>query len=148
MPQVSRRFMNKKTQDRIVSLFISCWVKCSNKDITNSFIDDLLTPTESIMLAKRFSIAYLLLEGYDYRTISRILKVSTTTIGLVSLMLREKGNGLRYVISKIRKDEEFAKLLDGIKDAAEDFITSQRGQNWSVSKKSLWLSRKDRQKPF
>ena len=148
MPQVSRRFLNKKTQDKIVNLFVSCWVKCSDKDITNSFIDDLLTPTESIMLAKRFSIAYMLLEEYDYRTISRILKVSTATIGLVALMLREKGNGLRYVIGKIKKDEEFEKVLDGIKDAAEDFITSQRGQNWSVSKKSLWLSRKDRQKPF
>lgn len=148
MPQVSRRFLNQKVQDRIFNLFISGIISCNSKDITISLIEDLFTPTERIMLSKRFSIAYMLLERYDYDSISQTLKVSRTTIGSISLWLKEKGRGFREVIRRIKRDESMSKVLEEIQDGFEDLIASSRGQNWSESKKQLWLSRRERMKPF
>ncbi len=148
MPQVSRRFLNQKTQERILKLFLSSLVICDSQDSAASLVEDLLTPTERVMLSKRFSIAYLLLEGYDYDSIGQILKVSRTTIGMVSLWLKEKGEGLRKVISKIKRKESMKKVLEEIEDAFEDLLLSAPGQNWSMSKSLLWQRRRERQKPF
>ena len=45
--------------------------------------DSLFTKTERLMLAKRLAIALLLERGRSYKDISRVLKVSSVTIGLV-----------------------------------------------------------------
>ena len=148
MSQVSKRYLSQKTQERIFSLFITGLLYSDSKDLTASLVEDLFTPTERVMLAKRFSIAYMLLEGYDYDSIAHILKVSKSTIGNVSLWLKEKGAGFRKVIEKIKRHEAAKKVLDDIKDAFEDFIASVPGQNWSESKSTLWHSRRERQKPY
>ena len=148
MSQVSRRFINRTTQERIFNLFVSGLIMCNAKDTTVSLIDDLLTPTERVMLAKRFSIAYMLSEGYSYDMIEQTLKVSRTTIGRVSLWLKEKGAGFRTVIGKIKRHEGMKKILEGVKDSIEEFIAGVPGQNWSRSKSALWRSRLERQKPF
>lgn len=148
MPQVSRRFLNQKVQERIFNLFFSGIVKCNSREEAISLMDDLLTPTEKIMLAKRFSIAYMLLNKYDYDSIGHILKVSRATIGYVALWLKEKGSGLRNIINKIKRDESTKKIFDEIQDAFEDFLANTRGQNWSESKKWLWQRRRDKMKPF
>lgn len=148
MPQVSRRYLNQKTQEKIFSLFISSIIMCNSKDMAVSLVEDLLTPTERIMLSKRFSIAYMLLEGYDYGSIIQVLKVSRTTIGHVSLWLKEKGEGLRQVIHKIKKNESTKETLQEIQDVFEELLPNVRGQNWSESKKWLWQRRRERVKPF
>lgn len=148
MPQVSKRFLNQKTQDRIFSLFISGIVTCSSKDSAISLVEDLLTPTEKIMLAKRFSIAYMLLVGYDYDSIISILKVSRTTVGHVSLWLKVKGNGFREVISKIKSNESTRKIFEEIQDAFEEMLANVRGQNWNRSKSWLRQRRKEREKSY
>lgn len=148
MPQVSKRFLNQKTQDKIFNLFTSSFVMCNSKGLAVSLIEDLFTPTERIMLSKRFSIAYMLLKGYDYDSISQMLKVSRTTIGSVSLWLKEKGHGLRRIIVKIRRNESMRKVLEEIQDAFEELIASSPGQSWSRSKRELWLRRQSRAKPF
>lgn len=148
MSQVSKRFLSQKTQERIFSLFISGLLYTDSKDLTISLVEDLFTPTERIMLSKRFSIAYMLIEGYDYESIAQVLKVSKSTIGHVSLWLKEKGTGFRKVIAKIKRHETTSKVLEEIKDAFEDFIASVPGQNWSESKSALWRSRRERQKSY
>ncbi|MBI4067258.1 hypothetical protein HY407_02650 [Candidatus Gottesmanbacteria bacterium] len=148
MTQVSRRLINKKTHDRIYKLFISGLIGCNSFTLTSSVIEDLLTPTEQVMLAKRFSIAYMLLEGYDYRTISSILRVSSATINAVATTLHIGGSGLRSIVMSIKKDEKMKEFVDEFSDALQDMIASARGQNWSASKKMLWQARKDRQKAF
>lgn len=148
MSQVSRRFLNKKVQERIFSLFISSITLSNTSELTGSFIEDLFTPTERIMLAKRFSIAYLLLRGYSYDMICESLKVSRTTVGHVALWLGEKGKGFREIIEKIKRHESMKKILSELQDALDDYISSLRGQNWSQSKRWLWQRRLERQKPY
>lgn len=148
MSQVSRRYLNQRTQEKIFSLFISSIIMCNSKDMTVSLVEDLFTPTERIMLAKRFSIAYMLLEGYGYDSIIQVLKVSRTTVGHVSLWLKEKGMGLRQVIGKIKRNESNKEMLQGIQDIFEELLANARGQNWSESKRWLWQRRRERIKPF
>lgn len=148
MTQVSKRWVNKKIQDKISDLFIHSLVFSDNKETAVLLIKDLFTPTERIMLSKRFSIAFMLLEGYDYDSIMQVLKVSRTTIGKVSYWLKEKGEGFRKIIAKIKRKETMKKVLEEIQDAFEELIASTPGQNWSRSKKQLWINRKERQQPF
>lgn len=148
MSQVSKRFLQKKTQDRIITLFTDSILLCDTREKSVSFINDLLTPTEKVMLSKRFSIAFMLLENYDYKTISQILKVSRATIGKVSNWLKEKGNGFREIYEQLKHKDFTREVINEIKDIIEEFIASTRGQNWSRSKKALWQSRHDKVKPF
>jgi len=148
MPQVSRRFIDKKTQDKIFGLFISSLIKCNSQDRALKLVEDLFTPTEKIMFAKRVAIAYMLQEGYDYRFISQTLKVSTTTIGLLSSWLKIKGEGIRKIIEEIKRDSEMNALFSEFKDILQELIASSRGQNWSKSKKILWQTRREQREPF
>ena len=68
------------------------------------------------MLAKRLSVAFLLSKGYNYREISRILRVSTGTVNRVALAYKE-GMYYKTVIEKILNDEkvdEFWQEVGGI----------------------------------
>ncbi len=148
MSQVSKRFLQKKTQDRIITLFTDSILLCDTREKSVSFLDDLLTPTEKVMLSKRFSIAFMLLENYDYSTICQILKVSRSTIGKVSYWLKEKGNGFREIYEQLKQKDFTREVINEIQDIIEEFIASTRGQNWSISKKMLWQKRHDKIKPF
>ncbi|KKR34069.1 MAG: hypothetical protein UT63_C0007G0024 [Candidatus Gottesmanbacteria bacterium GW2011_GWC2_39_8] len=148
MPQISKRFIQAKAQEKILHLFISSIVECSNNQEALELVEDLLTPTEKVMIAKRFSIAYMLLSGYDYDSIGETLKVSRTTIGHVALWLKIRGSGMRKILAKIKSNESRNKILDDIKDSFEELLLSSRGQKWSNSKRILWERRRDRLKPF
>lgn len=148
MVQVSRRFLKKDINDRIYSLFISSIVFCNSSDSALAFINDLFTPTERVMLAKRFSIAFMLSDGYDYLTISEMLKVSTSTIGSVALGLKNQGKGTRNIIGKIKKNETTKKIWEEIGESIMDMISSSRGMNWSQTKKDAFRYKMSHRKSF
>lgn len=148
MAQVSKRILRKEVEERITSLFISSITLSDTRNLSLSLINDLLTPTEKIMLAKRFSIAFLLIEGYDYSTIAHILKVSYATIGTVSNWLKIKGEGMRKITDKIKKSESVKKIWEDIEEGIADLFLSAPGMNWRNSKKVLWQMKQSREKPF
>lgn len=148
MTQVSRRILDKKTVDRIFNLFVSGVVLAQTSKSAVSLIDDLFTPTEKIMLSKRFSIAFLLLEGYDYRQIQSALKVSSATIGRVATWLKTKGDGVREIKEKIRKTESLKEIWEEIKDSVAEIFLTSPGMNWSLGHQILRQRKDERQKPF
>lgn len=148
MAQISKRILNEKTQDRIISLFISSIVLASSKDEAMSFIDDLFTPTEKVMISKRFSIAFMLLEGYDYGTIAQTLKVSTSTICGVSLWLKARGRGLRRIINKIKQHETLGKVWQEIEEGMVDLLTSGKRTAWREGRQLLRQVKTSHEKPF
>lgn len=148
MPQVSKRWLDKKTQDKIVTLFISGIALSQTTDEVSFLIEDILTPTEKLMLAKRFSIAFMLLEGYDYDSIVDVLKVSRSTIGRVNWWLSTRGDGVRRVRARIKKDEQLKKIWTEVQDVILDVVANMRGVNWKESKKALWQLRQSRKNPF
>lgn len=148
MTQVSRRFVPKKTEERILNLFVSAVVLVQTPKSAVSLIDDLLTPTEKVMLSKRFSIAFMLLEGYDYDQIQTALKVSSATVGRVALWLKTKGAGIREIRDKIKRNESLKTIWEDIKDSFVELFATSYGTNWKVGRQILKDRWQKRQKPF
>lgn len=81
-----------------------CEAIASTKDSKEAaqLLTDLLGHQELEMIARRLKIAELLLEEQTYENISKILKVSTTTIARVHTWLQEAGEGYRTVIERTK----------------------------------------------
>lgn len=148
MSQVSKRIVNKKIEGRVLSLFLGSIISCNNRESASSYIEELLSPAERVMLAKRFSIMFMLSEGYDYESISDTLKVSRSTIGTVSTWMKMNGTGIHKIIMKIKRDEAMRSIWAGLQDGIMDLLVSSRGANWSNTKSMLWQARRERQKAF
>lgn len=136
MSQVSRRFIKPETEAKINDLFEDCLTFCSTKESTKTFINDLLSPTEKTMLSKRLAIAYLLLKKYPYETIKSLLKVSQTTIGSVSLMLKSKGDGLTKAFEKVNQKKYISKTLEDLADTVIEILSSGKGGSWTEAGKA------------
>lgn len=119
MTQVSKFKLRDDVWDRIFALFGESLLSLKNKKELNSFLGDFLSPTERIMLAKRFAITVLLAKGNDYQAIRNLLRVTPSTIAKMNLQIKYSGKGLAPVIENIlKKDatriiwEEIKSLLD------------------------------------
>lgn len=116
MSKISKRLLNKEINKRIFNLFWKTIAGLKTPTEANSFFDDLLSPSEQIMIAKRLAIAVLLTKNFTYTEIDNALKVSRPTIMNVSLWLKHKGAGYRKAVEKILKDEKKEEFLDKIEE--------------------------------
>jgi len=105
MSQVSSQYIDNKVKRKIERLFSYCIKQCRDDNTVAEFVDDLLTPTEKIMLAKRVAIALMILKKNTYEEIKNKLKVSKSTIWKVSTWLSAKGKGYRKLLSEVIKTE-------------------------------------------
>ncbi len=148
MAQVSRRFLHKDVEQRILDLF---WVSLSllpTKDKVSVFLEDLLSPTEKLMLSKRLAIAFMLLKGYDYPSINDKLKVSDPTIWNVKMNLSYRGKGYRMVIEEIMKKEKWDKFWEDFDHFFTQVIPPRPGTNWKEVRRKQWEKRRKLKKPF
>lgn len=63
------------------------------------------------MLAKRMAIAILFSKGHDHRTISSMLKVSTTTVSNIARYLNSKTAGYQLLIKKYAQKESIKRFI-------------------------------------
>jgi len=147
MTQVSKYPISKDVYEHIFDVFLATIAEIKTKNEVASFLQDFLTPTERIMLAKRLAIGLLLAKNYDYREISKILRVSTTTIGNMS-SLYKYGHAYRKVIDDILADEEMEKFwLDfGEKIASILSPGGAKTSGWFYLRNEI--RKKKRRKPF
>ncbi len=113
MPQVSKYPIPKDIYKRIFDIFLKTLEGLKTKKNLEGFLNEFLTPTEQVMLAKRLAIAFLILKGYSYREISEILRVSISTVGFVSLDLKE-GTYYKKVIEKVLRNEEVEDFIESV----------------------------------
>lgn len=87
-------------QEQIVTLdmLYTAASTVQGRDATKSFLRDLLTPSERIMLGRRIWIARLLLQGYSQAEIGRELKVGPNTIWRVQRWLNDQMPGYEDAI--------------------------------------------------
>ena len=150
MSQISRYPISKKIADRIFEIFLTTLTRLKDKTEADQFISDLLTPTEKIMLAKRLAIAFLLEKDYDYRTIQKVLRVSTGTITTVNIARNLGSEGYKKVISKIIKMETFTEILDKtiIKLLSAPSALERGSGTWTYLKTQAENQKKKHKKPF
>ncbi len=148
MTQVSKYPISKDIYDRCWEIFTKTLIGIKTSKDADEIVSDLLTPTERIMLTKRLAIAFLLSQGYEYRQISKILRVSFPTISMVSLALKYGSNGYKKAVNRILRDEKLREVLN--KTAQVLIAPGTRGMGsgaWRYLKQELEKKSKDR-KPF
>ncbi len=101
MTKVSRIPLRPDIWERIFGLFVDTTAGLKDKNLLASFINDLYSPTEKIMLAKRLAAAVLLTKGRSYTSVGRILRISSPTIAKISLKIKYTDGGLKDVINKV-----------------------------------------------
>lgn len=114
MTKISRRYFDKELENKIFEVFLKTIVDIKTPTEAKNFIEDLLSPTEKIMLIKRLAIAVLLTKGKTYDYIDHTLKVSRATIMTVSLWLKHGKGGYIKVVDNILKTQNKEKLIDNI----------------------------------
>ncbi|KKU80920.1 hypothetical protein A2875_03705 [Candidatus Gottesmanbacteria bacterium RIFCSPHIGHO2_01_FULL_46_14] len=123
MTQVSRIRLPKAVEDQMHGALRKALADLRTEEEVGEFLEDLLTPTEKIMLGKRLAIAILLDKGYDQRTIHSIMKVSVTTVSSVNYWLKQRGKGYRRVIDKMKSQEQWKQFTHELGKFLEDYFT-------------------------
>lgn len=116
MTKVSKRYLDKHLENHIFELFIKTISNLKEPSDIQDFLEDLLSPTEKIMLVKRLAIAILLSKGYTYDKIDKALKVSRATIMHVSYWLKNGKSGYRKSVERIIKDKNKEEFWDKIEE--------------------------------
>lgn len=112
----SNHFMNQKIEKKVYDIFINSIKNTKSSSNVIDFLNDLLSPSEQSMLAKRVAIAFMILENkYLYEDIIKTLKVSDGTVAKVNATLLLKGNGYRKIIGN-------AVLQKSIRNSLSEFL--------------------------
>ncbi|HCM82288.1 MAG: hypothetical protein UV63_C0006G0027 [Microgenomates group bacterium GW2011_GWC1_43_11] len=147
MAQISKYRLRKEIEERMYEVFLDSISMVQNRNHVSKLINDLLSPTEKIMLAKRLSIALLLMKQYQYRSIAQLLHVSYGTVNRVGRMLESGNGGYVMVLSVLLKQEKFVSFLNKIDDIlAEIFIPYNR--NLGEWRKKRWIEKVKSQSSF
>lgn len=147
MTQVSKYPLRKEIEMRVYDVLMESIAAAKSRGTVERLIEDLLSPTERLMIAKRLSIALLLLKKYDQRTIAGWLRVSLGTVSKVSLVLQKGQGGYKSVIGVILRKEEFKALISKIDDALADMFPPV-GRDWRHWRRARWEEKMSNQKPF
>ncbi len=131
MTQVSRRYLPPKVSGQIFDMFLSILSSLGSPTVTSAFVEDLLSPTEQIMLGKRLSIAYMLKKGYGQRDICDILKVSLATVSKISATLKKGSNGYESVITRMLKVQKISDFFLKLDEKLDHFLPP-KGASWSA----------------
>jgi uncharacterized protein YerC len=85
MPHISSKKLKKDQLQKLYNEFSMALEKSAKKSWAKVFLNDFLTRTEKIMLAKRFAVIYLLSKEVPSSYISEALGMSPATISRMSL---------------------------------------------------------------
>lgn len=99
MAKVAKR--TPKRMDKYLAELYEALSDLSPKE-TKQLLNDLLTPMEKKMLAKRIQVAKMLLTGRKYHEIERALNVQRTTIARIRLNLTiSSTKSLENIVAKL-----------------------------------------------
>jgi Trp operon repressor len=88
--------------------------RSAKKDLFFEIVNEIFSPTEKIMMAKRITIIYLLIKGIDQITIANTIKVSTGTVSKYAVMFYNKDTKLVNLIRRMITKEKVLDFLDDV----------------------------------
>lgn len=122
MAQISKRQLDRSIEEAVSDLFLKGISDLESQTESAFFLQDILSSTEKSIISKRLSVAFMLLRGYDQRTIARILNVSTPTVWRMNEKLKHKGSGVKMFFARLENDNKWAEFL-GRLEATIDHAT-------------------------
>ncbi len=130
MPRKELSKINPKERQRILDEFWTMIALLDTKDQVKNFFKDLLSASESVMLARRIQIAKLLLSGVGYDAIEKRLGTGPTTIASVHRWLQGGFGGYASAIPKLTQEIERREKV------------AERREEESVPLSSRWMRKK------
>ncbi len=143
MPQISRYRLDRVLEEEMFRQFWRSVSALGNSSTAASFFTDLLTATEKIMLAKRFTVAVLILRGRRPVDIKQTLHVTNSTIGTVVSWLKNVKPETKRVLQSIIQESSWQKILDRIDEIVDELPPPYRS-DWSRVGKEKWKRTIDR----
>ncbi|MBI4132710.1 MAG: hypothetical protein HY473_01245 [Candidatus Sungbacteria bacterium] len=141
MAKVSKNPLSAETRNEMMAAFIRTLAKINDDSLLRRFLDDLLTPTEELMLAKRLMAAVLLQRGYSYGAVCRVLKMSKTTVFLIQRELLKSGQGYRKVFELFFRASKGQRLINAIERFLDAVTLPVKGSPSSMRRWKRALSR-------
>ena len=87
MTHISKKRLSVDQLDKLYSEFLEVIQTSLRKNLGKEILNEILTPTEKIMLTKRFTLITLLIKEKPVMEISRILSMSPATVEKIKLKL-------------------------------------------------------------
>lgn len=95
--------LSKSEKIKLIVRFCQALSQIKSPEEAAAFVSDLLTESESEMIARRLAVAEKLIEGRKYDEIADKIKVGYGTIARVNEWLTISGQGYRTVIERLEK---------------------------------------------
>lgn len=129
MSRQSKHPLSPIIEERVYKIFINSIQDTKTPEDAVSFLNDLLSSAERVMLAKRVAVAFLLIEGeYSYDDISKVLKVSRGTIAKINATLTLQGKGYRKILGNMIKKKALKTVLEELVESLTPL--PPKGANW------------------
>jgi uncharacterized protein YerC len=147
MTQVSRYPISKEVYLKSFDIFVKAISRLTKRSDISKFLSEFFTPTEKIMFVKRLAISFLIEKKYDHRTISKILRVSTSTINRISTTYRQS-EVYKKMIANFLMDEGIEEFWLKIGEKIAGVLASGKSKSGSWFYLREELKKKRRNKPF
>lgn len=143
MTQVSRHQLQPEMEKLIYGEFCQFASLISASSGFQEFFNDFLTPTEKIMLSKRFMIMVLLMRGQRVEQIKDTLFVSNSAVMSVSSWLKNASPATKKALSLLDLKKDWQKFFDQI-EAVLDKLPPGKYRNWQRAGKEKVIRLKSR----
>lgn len=143
MVQLSKYKLDKALDEEMFRQFWLSLSSLGDAATVASFFSDLLTTTEEVMLAKRFTVAVLILKGKRAVDIKETLHVTNSTICSVASWVKNAKPRTKNILQKIIRESSWQKILDRI-DALLDELPPPYHTDWSRVGKEKWVRKMNR----
>ena len=114
MVNISKRLVDEKELFKIYQLFFEVINQADNKEEFFQLIQDILSPSEQIMIAKRIGVIYLLIKNVNKLAITKYLKVSMATVDKYCLLYYKKKTKLILTIESFLENEKIGHFFEDI----------------------------------
>jgi uncharacterized protein YerC len=137
MTRVSKYPLHKDLKKEMFTVFWSSLSQLHTAPDVAAFFSDLLSDTEEMMLAKRFTISLLLLHGKRPVEVAAILHVSFSTIRSVDEWLSRATPATKRLLERVSKVQGWQTVFDKV-EALADQLPPRWGTDWHASGKAKW----------
>jgi uncharacterized protein YerC len=115
--QISKQQLDPTFEREIKEMLAQVIADIPSKEKALAFLNDFLSETEYVVLAKRLAVMYYLSKGFSYEKIKKEVKVSSATIASVQNALDQKSTGFELALAYIKAEvwaETWTSKLSGI----------------------------------
>ena len=131
--------MSEIALEKMYSMFFEVLFNLRTKKSFFEVIDEIISPVEKIMIAKRVITMYLLMKNVEYETICHALKISTSTVAKFSLLLTNSPH-IKARLLKIIESDRVKLIFEDL--IAAIFAPGAIGVDW----KGAWRRKLDKKK--